>query len=568
MIKITDKMRSDKMLTAALAYATEGWRVHPLQKNSKKPLLKKWPEMASSDPKTIKKWFHENPDANLAGIPPKNTFVLDSDGATGKESYDSLGLDVSTAKVTTPGGGNHRYFAGKISKSKIGLIKNLDLMNDDCSRYLALPPSKIDGKRYEWGKIKSIKPLDKDGLEKLEKILGDKKVANERGTEISEGSRNDTLFKIACALRRRGFDGELVHQSLQGLNKTLCENPLSKKEVLQIVESSACYDHGYQESFSDMADVKREPVNWFWFPYMARGCMTIIEGAPGQGKSFLTMYLAALTSSGGTFPFSNERAKAGRVLILNAEDDPAATLRPRLEKCGANFDKDNIRFQKKYVPLNDAGIELLEAEISSYRPDLVIIDPLLTYMMGDMHRYNEATIFMADIDQLARDYECCIVGIRHLTKANNDDAAKRGIGSVGFAARARSVIQVGKAPDDEDEKAMGHVKTNLGEYGPTLTFSLQGGGRDDVPKFIWERKTDIPADALNRPKDPGRPSEQALLQSLLRQELEAGPMKADILMLRVQEAGIPCSLRSVQRALEKIARCEGKGPKAQWVLNK
>ncbi|AEP10384.1 bifunctional DNA primase/polymerase [Micavibrio aeruginosavorus] len=568
MIEITEKMRSDRVLIAALAYAEAGWRIHPLKQGSKEPLLNKWPEKATSDASTIKKWFKQYPSANVGGIPPTGTFVLDIDGSAGKESYNSLGVGILTAKVVTPNNGSHRYFAGKVSKSQIGILKNLDLMADDGSRYLVLPPSKIKAGGYKWGNGRAIKPIKGHHLEKIEAILCSDDSKVEASGNVGEGARNETLFKIACTLRRKGINDDLLQKSLLGLNRTLCELPLSKSEVLQIADSSARYAEGHEKTYADMAGVKKEPVRWFWFPYMARGCMTIIEGAPGQGKSYLTMYLAALTSSGGTLPFSSEKIKAGRVLILNPEDDPARGLRPRLEKCGADLSENKIRFQEKFVPMDQTGIELLETEISSYRPDLVIIDPLLTYMTGDMHRYNDSTQFMTDIDQLAREYDCCIIGVRHLTKANNDDASKRGIGSVGFAARARSVLQVGKAPDDDEEKAMGHVKTNLGEYGKTLTFSLEGGGRDDVPKFVWERETDFPADALNKPREPGRPSEQEYLQFVLRQHLMAGPMKAEILMVKVQNEGIACSLRAVQRALNEIAECEGKGPKAKWMLKK
>lgn len=565
MIKISEGMRSKKIVTAALAYAQAGWRVHPLKRNSKEPLLKNWPDKASSDPEVIKRWFKNNPDSNLGGIPPDNVFVIDIDGADGKESYKSLGFEALTAKVMTPRG-SHRYYSGSISKSKIGILKGLDLIGGDGTRYLVLPPSQIKGVMYQWNKRDHISALKMDYLKTIERHLSSSKNIMSGSGQVSEGSRNDAIFKIACTLRRRGIDDDLVRNVLIKINKAICETPLPESEILNIVQSSARYDHGHEEAFADMAEVKQANVDWFWYPYMARGCMTIIEGAPGQGKSYLTMYLAALTSSGGRLPFSKEKMKAGRVLILNAEDDAASILRPRLEKCGAKFLKDNIRFQKKFVPMDAQGVEILETEISSYRPDLVIIDPLLTYMLGDMHRYNEATTFMAEIDQLARQYSCCIIGIRHLTKSNNDDASKRGIGSVGFAARARSVIQVGKAPDDDEDKAVGHVKTNLGIYGKTLVFSLKGGGRDEVPEFIWKREADYPADALNRPREVGRPSEQMNIQHFLRQQLMAGSMKMSDLMVMAQSSGIVCSTRTLQRALEDVARPEGKGPKAKWVL--
>lgn len=566
MIHITENMHSEDTLKAALAHAKAGWRIHPLKENSKEPRLKNWPKKASSDPQVIKKWFRQYPDANVGGIPPHNIFVLDIDGAEGKKSFKSLALKTLTAGVLTPRG-NHHYFAGNISKSKIGLLKGLDLIGDDGSRYLVLPPSQINDKKYRWNSQSNIKLLKPSSLHKLNDLLDNEGNVLPVPEGIGEGSRNNELFRIGCALSRRNVSEATKRKVLLTLNKEI-ESPLPQKEVLAIIKSSSRYGDGSEDAFSDMAGVKEAEVDWFWYPYLAKGCLTLIEGAPGQGKSYLTMYLAALTSAGGEFPFSKEKIKAGRVLILNAEDDAACILRPRLEKCGAVFSKNSIRFQKKFVPMNDKGIELLETEISEYRPDLVIIDPLLTYMLGDMHRYNEATNFMTEIDELARQYKCCIIGVRHLTKANSDDASKRGIGSVGFAARARSVLQVGKAPDNENESALGHVKTNWGKYGKTLVFSLQGGGRDDVPSFVWQREADYSADAINRPKEVGRPSEQDPIQHFLRQKLQAGSAKVSDLLNMAKDEGLYTSKRTMLRALGEVANIEGNGPKAEWVLKK
>lgn len=565
MIKITEDMRSDNKLTAALAYAEAGWRIHLLQKNSKKPLMKDWPSIATSDPKTIKNWLKDNPDANIGGIPPKNVFVLDCDGEEGKESYKKLKIESDSAYAITPNG-KHRYVEGQISKSKIGFQNGLDLIGDDGSRYLVLPPSRYNRKSYKWGKNKRIKPLDGKHLRRIEEILANDKKIGQSPITIKEGSRNNDLFKIARSLHRNRLVSPFAFDLLSFVNQRI-EKPLSQGEVTKIYESSLKYDVNQDDAFGDMSTVKKEDIDWFWYPYIARGCMTILEGPPGKGKSFLTMYLAAITSAGGTFPFGNEKIEAGRVLILNAEDDAASVLRPRLEACGADLSKDNIRFQKIFVPMNEMGIELLDTEIKAYRPDLVIIDPLLTYMEGDMHRYNDATMFMADIDQLAKDYRCCIIGVRHLTKSNNDDASKRGLGSVGFTARARSVIQVGEAPDDKSQLAMGHAKTNWGEFGRTLVLALEGGGKDAMPKLVWKREADYGVDDINKSNDVGRPSDQPELQLFLKSTLSMnGPMNINDLMVAAVEVGLDCSLRSVQRALGKVATIDGKGPIAKWVL--
>ena len=42
-----------------------------------------------------------------------------------------------------------------------------------------------------------------------------------------------------------------------------------------------------------MADVELTSVDWLWFPYIPFGKLTIIQGNPGEGKTYFAMRLAA-----------------------------------------------------------------------------------------------------------------------------------------------------------------------------------------------------------------------------------------------------------------------------------
>src|SRR5205809_82697 len=75
----------------------------------------------------------------------------------------------------------------------------------------------------------------------------------------------------------------------------------------------------------------RQPVQWLWPGWLARGVLTLLDGDPGLGKSTLAAELAARVSRG------DEQQPAAGVLILSAEDDPARVIRPRLEAAGADL---------------------------------------------------------------------------------------------------------------------------------------------------------------------------------------------------------------------------------------
>ncbi|MFK5981155.1 MAG: AAA family ATPase [Rhizobiaceae bacterium] len=49
-----------------------------------------------------------------------------------------------------------------------------------------------------------------------------------------------------------------------------------------------------KETFVPLSSIKARKVEWFWEPLIPFGMITIMEGDPGEGKSFLAMHLAAI----------------------------------------------------------------------------------------------------------------------------------------------------------------------------------------------------------------------------------------------------------------------------------
>ena len=72
-------MASNQTLTEALRIAELGYRVLPCNQ-VKEPIIKRWPEAATSDPQQIKDWF-ANGNYLLAVLtgPANNLFVVDVD---------------------------------------------------------------------------------------------------------------------------------------------------------------------------------------------------------------------------------------------------------------------------------------------------------------------------------------------------------------------------------------------------------------------------------------------------------------------------------------------------------
>ena len=110
----------DDLLAAALGYAKQGFRVHPLRPMTKVPRLAAWQDKATTDADTIAKWWGKWPTSNvgIATGRQSNLWVLDVDlGSHRDEAQETIGMLVErgymadTMTVTTPSGGVHYWHA-------------------------------------------------------------------------------------------------------------------------------------------------------------------------------------------------------------------------------------------------------------------------------------------------------------------------------------------------------------------------------------------------------------------------------------------------------------------------
>jgi len=223
-----------------------------------------------------------------------------------------------------------------------------------------------------------------------------------------------------------------------------------------------------------LSDIEPLRTSWTWEPYIPAGKITVIQGDPGAGKTFFTLYLATIVSRGDFFPEEDlfEPRKPAAVVYQTAEDGIADTIVPRLKKMNPNFDNIFcIDETEQGLTLSDARIEKILKEKS---PRLFIIDPLQAYLGGDvdMHRANQVRPLMAKLGRLAEQYQCAFILVMHMSKMSGAKALYRGLGSIDFVAAARSVLVIGSNPEDTDEKIMAHEKSSLSKHGESISFSL------------------------------------------------------------------------------------------------
>ena len=240
-----------------------------------------------------------------------------------------------------------------------------------------------------------------------------------------------------------------------------------------------------------MEDVVSKEVEWLWYPYIPYGKITIVEGDPGEGKTTLVLKLAAALSMGLPLPCDDYKEyEPIHIIYQTAEDGIEDTIKPRLEKAGADCSMIRVIDETdKELSMTD---DRLEQAIIETGARLIILDPIQAYIGAtvDMHRANEIRPVLKHLGIIAEKHNCAIILIGHMNKASGNKAAYRGMGSIDFFAVARSVLLVGRVEGEPNIRAVVQIKNNLAQFGHPKAFELMERG------FKWMGDYEITADEV------------------------------------------------------------------------
>jgi hypothetical protein len=241
------------LMKAALSQAGNGKPVFPLKRGSKEPLTEHGHYDATTDPRRIHMWWNRYPGANI-GIPTgerSGILVVDHDtykeGTASLEEVEAILGPVSKGVTIATGSGGRQYLfrypEGSNIRNATGVLPGVDIRGE--GGYILAPGSATKGAYKRLDKRPLPEPPAQLAGTLTEPQMDAVKVrgittapsVEAHGPPILEGSRDDTLARIAGRLHdgTRSLD-DLTAELLE-INARRCEPPLPDQQVAKVARS-------------------------------------------------------------------------------------------------------------------------------------------------------------------------------------------------------------------------------------------------------------------------------------------------------------------------------------------
>lgn len=300
------------------------------------------------------------------------------------------------------------------------------------------------------------------------------------------------------------------------------------------------------------ADIKPLPITWLWPGWVPAGKLTILAGAAGTGKTTLALALAGVITRGGRWPDGSECKGGGNVLIWSSEDVADDTLVPRLIASGADLARchfiEGIAQDGESVPFDPSQDipDLRRAVDAIGGVSLLLIDPIVSAVAGDMHRANDVRRSLQAVVDFADAHGCAVIGITHFAKGGAGKAPQdRVIGSQAFGALARMVLVTAKE-EGSNRRVLARAKSNIAPDDGGVAYSLNLiaiTGGIEATHAVWEGVIEGTAREIlgevEHDEDGDDGSARSDLERMLVDTLRdaGGKMAAKTLQSEIRDAG-------------------------------
>ena len=606
---------------AALEYAAFGLAVFPVippmengeKSAGKKPYISNWQKEATSNKEKITEWWTKWPAANIGiatGRKSQGLVVidLDIDDNKGINGYETLKewqnehgeLPETWQSITGRGGYHLFYFDIEPHKNRVGLYEGVDIRGE--GGYIIAPPSvHANGHRYEWEQWREdgVNVARVDGL--VRKFINGPEPQREESQNFHEpekipsGKRVSSLIRLVGSLKAKGLENDSIMAAVKAENEAKCIPPLSDHELTKEVfpalkrgwKTERSYttttEHGkvtpkavHSLDMLSINDVEEKTPEWLISGYIPRHQITVMAGDGGAGKTTAWCDIAGSVSSGR--PCFLERAipedfavrEPGKVLFFSSEDSPEYTLKSRLIKAGANLKNIfTISLKDERFAEIKFNSDLLEQLIAYHKSDLVIFDPIQSFIPPDiqMGQRNAMRSCLNPLIGLGEKYGTTFLVIVHANKQSGVYGRKRIADSADIWDIARSVMMIGNTAE-QGIRYISHEKSNYGMTSDSVLFSINDG-KIETKGYTTKKDREFVSESVYNVKQA--PAKEAAKEFII-ESLQEGQKEASELNELAQILGISKSaMREAKAELKKEQiikmKSAGFGAEKKWYIS-
>lgn len=318
-----------------------------------------------------------------------------------------------------------------------------------------------------------------------------------------------------------------------------------------------------------LSSIAAAPLKWIWTGVIPRQAVTLITGDAGVGKSLFSLNIAAAVSRGERAFDQQSKTAPERVIMMLDEDHLAMTVRPRLDRAGADTSQiyalccrsgdilnDN---QQRGTPLDRhlsrLDDELIKLKLKGISPGLIVVDPLAS-LVGSRTDFDPIKL-MSCLSDLAEQSGAAIVVVLEEAVRGSKSGRMVQIRSL-LESAARSVWSIVKDADDPNRRMLLPVKVNLCEPPAGIEYSIHEGKIDwgpncvplTVDEFVVQQTRQTTSSAKR-----GRSVELARAMDWLRTELANGRVASQTIYKRAEESDL--TYGTIRRACRQL-ECQAK----------
>lgn len=300
---------------------------------------------------------------------------------------------------------------------------------------------------------------------------------------ISEGERDDALFRIASSLRAKGLDYDEILSAVTTANQKRCNPPLSAEQVEKVCKQASQYEKGgnpnkipqlSSHSIVGLQNKALDPIKWVVAEMLPQG-LALLASPPKYGKSWLVLDLCLSVAAGDSF-LKHKTERSGCLYL--ALEDSEHRLKDRVNKL--TFGKSapgNFDYAITAQTIDNGLIEQLEQYIKEQPQTALIVIDTLQKVRGAVG--NRESAYAADYKEIstlksfADKHSICILLVHHLRKGADDDVFNRISGTNGIFGSADTAMVMLKEKRGDENTTLSIIGRDVQSNDTVLTFDKE-----------------------------------------------------------------------------------------------